>query len=300
MREHHPLGVAGGAGGVHDRREVIGSECPGTLRQFGLEAPERRGPGRRHPEHDAIRDAPERRGSGRHFEEDDGPRRARFAAESLEFFRRRGPPRYFDEYEQEEEIHAPRGGRRGQDRFGNERRGQSRFDDEDEPRQSSGQDRRNLREVQAIAAQELSYPLLVQGEAPRSALLREFKVTPHAVLLATSSFWQGVDVGEQLSCVIVDKLPFASPGDPITAARIEAITTDGGDAFHGYQVPLAVLALQQGLGRLIRHREDRGVLAVLDPRLRTMAYGRRFLDSLPPAPIVHDLDEVARFFDETR
>ena len=158
-----------------------------------------------------------------------------------------------------------------------------------------------LRSVHERVAAVLPYPLLVQGEAPRSVLLQRFRDTPHAVLLATSSFWQGVDVvGEQLSCVIVDKLPFASPGDPITAARIEAITTDGGDAFHGYQVPLAVLALQQGLGRLIRHREDRGVLAVLDPRLRTMAYGRRFLDSLPPAPIVHDLDEVARFFDETR
>ena len=136
-----------------------------------------------------------------------------------------------------------------------------------------------------------------RATAPRSVLLQQFRATPNAVLLATSSFWQGVDVaGEQLSCVIIDKLPFASPGDPITAARIEAITADGGDAFHDYQVPLAVLALLQGLGRLIRHRDDRGVLAVLDPRLRTMAYGRRFLDSFPPAPITHDLAEVARFF----
>jgi ATP-dependent DNA helicase DinG len=146
----------------------------------------------------------------------------------------------------------------------------------------------------------LPYPLFVQGDAPRSVLLQRFRDTPHAVLLATASFWQGVDVaGEQLSCVIIDKLPFASPGDPITAARVEAIAADGGDAFHEYQVPLAVLTMLQGLGRLIRHRDDRGVLAILDPRLRTMAYGRRFLDSFPPAPIVHDLAAVARFLDQT-
>ena len=147
-----------------------------------------------------------------------------------------------------------------------------------------------LRAVQERVATVLPYPLLVQGDAPRSALLQRFRATPNAVLLATASFWQGVDVaGEQLSCVIIDKLPFASPGDPITAARVEAITAEGGDAFHDYQVPLAVLMLLQGLGRLIRHRDDRGVLAVLDPRLRTMAYGRRFLDSFPPAPVTHDL-----------
>jgi ATP-dependent DNA helicase DinG len=156
----------------------------------------------------------------------------------------------------------------------------------------------NLRQVQQLAAAELTYPLLVQGTAPRSALLREFKATPHAVLFATSSFWQGVDVvGESLSCVIIDKLPFASPGDPITSARIEAINADGGNAFGEYQIPLAILALQQGLGRLIRHRQDRGVLAILDPRLRTMGYGRRFLASLPPAPVTHDLDMIDQFFD---
>jgi ATP-dependent DNA helicase DinG len=151
--------------------------------------------------------------------------------------------------------------------------------------------------VRSVAESELEFPILVQGTAPRSALLRDFKATPNAVLLATSSFWQGVDVvGEALSCVIIDKLPFASPGDPITAARIEAITARGGSAFGEYQIPLAVLALKQGLGRLLRHRLDRGVLAVLDPRLRTMAYGRRFLASLPPAPVTHVLDDVARFF----
>ena len=155
----------------------------------------------------------------------------------------------------------------------------------------------NLREVHALASSEIDYPILIQGSAPRSALLREFKATPNAVLLATSSFWQGVDVaGDALSCVIIDKLPFASPGDPITAARIEAINARGGSAFSDYQVPLAILALQQGLGRLLRHRQDRGVLAILDPRLRTMRYGQRFLAALPPAPIVSDIQAIERFF----
>jgi ATP-dependent DNA helicase DinG len=158
-----------------------------------------------------------------------------------------------------------------------------------------------LRAVQAIAEMVLDYPIFVQGTAPRSQLLRQFRRTPHAVLLATSSFWQGVDViGDALSCVIIDKLPFASPTEPITAARITAIREGGGDPFEEYQVPLAILALQQGLGRLIRHRGDRGVLAVLDPRLRTKGYGRRFLASLPPTPIVHELDAVERFLNDVR
>jgi len=155
-----------------------------------------------------------------------------------------------------------------------------------------------LREVHAALQTTLPYPLLVQGEAPRRLLLEQYRATPNAVLLATSSFWQGVDVaGEQLSCVIIDKLPFASPGDPITAARVDAITARGGDPFHEFQIPLAVLTMLQGLGRLIRHRDDRGVLAILDPRLRTMGYGRRFLDSFPPAPIVHDVEALGRFLD---
>ncbi len=156
----------------------------------------------------------------------------------------------------------------------------------------------NLRDVHSSLERVLPYPLLVQGSSPRSVLLREFRTTPNAVLLATSSFWQGVDVaGDALSCVVIDKLPFASPGDPLTAARMEQIEAEGGNPFSDYQVPLAILTLLQGLGRLLRHRTDRGVLALLDPRLRTRGYGRRFLDSLPPAPVTHDLASVARFFD---
>lgn len=155
----------------------------------------------------------------------------------------------------------------------------------------------SMRAVQSMAEMALDYPIYAQGTAPRTELLKQFRETPNAVLFATSSFWQGVDViGEALSCVIIDKLPFASPGDPITFARIEAIRARGGDPFGEYQVPLAILTLQQGLGRLIRHRRDRGVLAVLDPRLRTKAYGRRFVASLPPAPVVHDLEKVRAFF----
>jgi len=154
-----------------------------------------------------------------------------------------------------------------------------------------------MRAVQALAEMALDFPILAQGSAPRSQLLNQFRSTPHAVLFATSSFWQGVDVvGDALSFVIVDKLPFASPSDPITAARIDLVRARGGDPFAEYQVPLAILALQQGLGRLIRHRRDRGVLAILDPRLRTKGYGRRFIASLPPAPIVHELDQVQAFF----
>jgi ATP-dependent DNA helicase DinG len=156
---------------------------------------------------------------------------------------------------------------------------------------------RILRTVQPLVEMALPYPILVQGTAPRSALIDEFRSTPNAVLLATSSFWQGVDVvGDSLSCVVIVKLPFASPGDPVTSARIEAINARGGDAFAEYQVPLAILSLQQGLGRLIRHRSDRGVLAVLDPRLATTGYGRRFMASLPPAPVTRDLAAVDRFF----
>jgi ATP-dependent DNA helicase DinG len=154
-----------------------------------------------------------------------------------------------------------------------------------------------LRAVQQALEGALEYPLLVQGTAPRSTLLAQFRATPNAVLLATSSFWQGVDVvGDALSCVIIDRLPFASPGDPVVAARVEAVVARGGDGFADFQVPLAILTLLQGLGRLIRHRRDRGVLAILDPRIRTMPYGRRFLASLPPAPVSSDPADIDGFF----
>jgi ATP-dependent DNA helicase DinG len=154
----------------------------------------------------------------------------------------------------------------------------------------------NMNAVASLIAGRVDYPLLIQGEAPKAQLLDTFRGTPHAVLLATASFWQGVDVaGEQLSCVIIDKLPFASPGDPVVSARIERLRTRGQNAFGEYQVPVAVLMLKQGLGRLIRSASDRGILAVLDSRLLRKPYGRRFLESLPPARLVHDLESVALF-----
>src|SRR5579871_4895626 len=140
------------------------------------------------------------------------------------------------------------------------------------------------------------FPILLQGSAPRSALLEKFRNTAGAVLFATSSFWQGVDVrGEQLSCVIVDKLPFAVPSDPIVAARVRALTEDGRNAFAEYQVPEAVLALKQGFGRLIRSRTDRGVLAILDNRIQRMQYGKIFMESLPAYATTRDIAAVERF-----
>ena len=154
----------------------------------------------------------------------------------------------------------------------------------------------NMHTVAGHVASGVSWPLFVQGEAPRSHLLESFRTTPNAVLFATASFWQGVDVqGEQLSCVIVDKLPFASPSDPLVAARIEHLKRAGQNAFADFQVPVAILALKQGLGRLIRSATDRGILAVLDSRLVHKSYGRRFLTSLPPARLVHDLAKVEEF-----
>ena len=154
-----------------------------------------------------------------------------------------------------------------------------------------------MHDVHGLLERRVGWPLFVQGSAPRSALLRDFRATPNAVLLATASFWQGVDVaGDALSCVIIDRLPFASPADPLVAARIAAIRQRGGHPFDEYQIPLATLTLLQGLGRLIRTRSDRGVLAILDPRLTQKGYGRRFMASLPPSPMTDDLEDVARFF----
>jgi len=142
----------------------------------------------------------------------------------------------------------------------------------------------------------VSFPLMLQGTAPRSVLLERFKNTPAAVLFATSSFWQGVDVpGEQLSCVIVDRLPFAVPSDPIVAARVRALQDDGRNPFAEFQVPQAVLALKQGFGRLIRTKTDRGVLALLDTRIRRMPYGKIFLESLPEYGVTSEFEKVERF-----
>ena len=145
----------------------------------------------------------------------------------------------------------------------------------------------------------VSFPLLLQGTAPRSVLLERFKNTPGAVLFATSSFWQGVDVpGDQLSCVIVDRLPFAVPSDPIVAARVRALQEEGRNAFAEFQVPQAVLALKQGFGRLIRTKTDRGVLALLDSRIERMPYGKIFLESLPKYATTHELRDVGRFLEQ--
>jgi len=145
---------------------------------------------------------------------------------------------------------------------------------------------------------EVPFQTLLQGSGPRSALLEEFRATRNAVLFATSSFWQGVDVpGEQLSCVIIDKLPFAVPSDPVVEARIAAIRNDGGDPFAGYQVPQAAIALKQGFGRLIRSRNDRGVLTLLDNRITKTRYGQIFFDSLPDYAFTTKRDDVERFFE---
>lgn len=144
---------------------------------------------------------------------------------------------------------------------------------------------------------EIQFPMLLQGTAPKSVLLEEFRSTPNAVLFATSSFWQGVDVqGEQLSCVIIDRLPFAVPNDPVVAARVHAVNEAGGNAFYEYQVPSAVIALKQGFGRLIRSIKDRGLLVLLDNRVLKQRYGRVFLDSLPAYKKTRDLADVERFF----
>ncbi len=148
---------------------------------------------------------------------------------------------------------------------------------------------------------EVEFPLLRQGDAPKTALLEEFRVTPNAVLFATSSFWQGVDVqGEQLSCVIIDRLPFAVPSDPVVAARVKAIDAEGGNAFFQYQVPAAVITLKQGFGRLIRSLHDRGLLVLLDNRILKKQYGRVFVESLPNYKKTTDMGVVEDFFGITK
>jgi ATP-dependent DNA helicase DinG len=159
---------------------------------------------------------------------------------------------------------------------------------------------RALKVATARLRNELKYPLLVQGDAPRSELLRRFRAAGNAVLLGTGSFWEGVDVrGEALSCVIIDKLPFASPDDPVLQARAAAMEQAGRKPFMEYQLPEAVIALKQGVGRLIRDENDRGVLVLCDPRLLSKGYGRIFLASLPPMPQTRRLEDVQKFFAPT-
>jgi ATP-dependent DNA helicase DinG len=155
---------------------------------------------------------------------------------------------------------------------------------------------RALDELAERAAPRIPHPVLVQGDAPRERLLERFRDEVDSVLIATQTFWQGVDVqGDSLSLLVIDKLPFSAPGDPLYEARCERLARAGGDWFAGYALPSAILQLRQGFGRLIRGHSDRGVVAILDPRLRTRAYGRRFLEALPPAPLVGELDAVAEF-----
>jgi ATP-dependent DNA helicase DinG len=154
-----------------------------------------------------------------------------------------------------------------------------------------------MREMYERMLVELGFPMLIQGMAPRQALLEQFRETPNAVLFGTSSFWQGVDVqGEALSCVIVDRLPFAVPTDPIVQARMRAIEEEGGSPFFEYQVPQAVITLKQGFGRLIRSLEDRGVLMLLDARILKQRYGRIFLESLPRYRMTQEIRDVEDFF----
>jgi ATP-dependent DNA helicase DinG len=156
---------------------------------------------------------------------------------------------------------------------------------------------RALKAASARLRDALDYPLLVQGDAPRSELLRRFRDLGNAVLLGTSSFWEGVDVrGEALSCVIIDKLPFASPDDPVLQARAAAMEQAGRSPFADYQLPEAVITLKQGVGRLIRDESDHGVLMLCDPRLLSKGYGKTFLASLPPMPLTRTLGDVEAFF----
>jgi ATP-dependent DNA helicase DinG len=155
----------------------------------------------------------------------------------------------------------------------------------------------SMRQAFEMARDRIPFPAFLQGQASKSRLLELFRTTEGAVLFATSSFWQGVDVqGEALSCVIICKLPFAVPSDPVIAARQNYIDSRGGNSFYQYSVPEAIIALKQGLGRLIRSTTDRGVLSILDPRIKTKAYGRMFMQSLPRFRITANLEEAAAIF----
>ena len=155
---------------------------------------------------------------------------------------------------------------------------------------------RNMHRVYEILAPELPWQVLLQGERPKTQLLNAFREKP-SVLFASQSFWEGVDVqGDALSLVVIDKLPFASPSEPLVQARIEQLRARGEDPFPSFQVPEAALALKQGFGRLIRSAQDRGIVALLDPRIPGRGYGRRFLQSLPPCRVVRDAVEAREFW----
>ncbi len=155
---------------------------------------------------------------------------------------------------------------------------------------------RNMRAVHGLLADELPWQVLLQGDAPKAQLLKRFRERP-SVLFASQSFWEGVDVpGEALSLVVIDKLPFASPAEPIVAARIDRLRAEGQDPFYRYQLPQAALALKQGFGRLIRSATDRGIVAVLDARMTRKGYGRLFLETLPRCRTLRTSDEVAAFW----
>ncbi len=156
---------------------------------------------------------------------------------------------------------------------------------------------RALQRAAALLEGRVPWPLFVQGSAPRHRLLEDFRRSGHGVLLGAASFWEGVDVaGEALSVVVIDKLPFAAPDDPLLQARLEALERSGGNAFMDWQVPSAVIAFKQGAGRLIRDVSDRGVLVLCDPRLTARGYGKLFLASLPPMPRTRALEDVRAFF----
>jgi ATP-dependent DNA helicase DinG len=155
-----------------------------------------------------------------------------------------------------------------------------------------------MQEAFRLVEESLDFPMFIQGQSAKSGLLERFRKTRNAVLFATSSFWQGVDVqGEALSCVIIHKLPFAVPTDPVVAARQKYIDDNGGNSFMEYSVPQAAIILKQGLGRLIRSATDKGVLSILDPRVRTKAYGRTFLRSIPHCHVTSDIEEAAAIFE---
>jgi ATP-dependent DNA helicase DinG len=157
-----------------------------------------------------------------------------------------------------------------------------------------------MQTLRRLVETRIDFPVFMQGEGSRSGVLDRFRTTPNAVLFATASFWQGVDVrGEALSCVIIDKLPFAVPSDPVVAARQRYIDHNGGNSFGEYSVPSAIITLKQGLGRLIRSATDRGVLSILDPRIVTKNYGQSFLMSLPPCRITRKIEDVQEFFGQT-